>query len=88
MILIQKTICQCTGLPDKNRRKIFENDIIKSDSDIGIVKFGRYQNDFHFGFYVDWTSCPHLRSELGFWSERSSVVGNIFDNPELLKEGK
>lgn len=82
------TICQCTGLPDKNSRKIFELDIIKSDSDIGIVKFGRYQNHFHFGFYVDWISCPHLRSELGFWNERSSVVGNIFDNPELLKERK
>lgn len=82
------TVCQCTGLPDKNGRKIFEGDIINSDGDIGIVKFGRYQNDFHFGFYVDWISCPHLRSELGYWNERSSVVGNIFDNPELLKVGK
>lgn len=85
MLIDPETVCQYTGLTDRNGRKIFEGDIINSDGDIGIVKFGRYQNNFHFGFYVEWMTCQHLRPELGYWNERSSVVGNIFDNPELLK---
>ena len=26
-----------------------------------------------------------MRKDLGFWCKRREVVGNIFDNPELLK---
>lgn len=83
-----ETVCQYTGLPDKTGKKIFNGDIIISDGTIGIVKFGKYKNGFHYGFYVEWTSCPLLRQELGFWNDRSEIIGNIFDNPELIKERK
>lgn len=84
----KSTICQCTGLNDKNGKPVFRGDIIKSDDAIGVVKFGKYKNEFHFGYYVDWINHPYLRPELGFWSVKSNVVGNIFDNLELLEDGQ
>lgn len=80
-----KSVCQYTELPEKNGKKIFEGDIVKQDDDIGIVKFGKYDNGFHYGFYIEWSTDTMLRPELAFWNSRIEVIGNIFDNPELLE---
>lgn len=80
------TLCQYTGKTDKNGKKIWENDIIRDDDDrIGVVKFGQYDS-YHIGFFVEWVSekAKYYRSELGYWSSKVEVVGNFFDNPELL----
>lgn len=90
----QLTICQYTGLTDKNGRKIFEGDITRDIFDasiVGIVKYGEYQNPFnddkhggHVGFYVEWKKKQDLlRKDLVYWVNNSEFVGNIFDNPEL-----
>ena len=58
------------------------------------VKFGEYQSCFdnastiHVGFYVDWNENHDFRKDLGYWIKLvdAEVVGNIFDNPELLEE--
>lgn len=68
----------------------------------GIVKFGEYRQPFnddihtkHIGFYVDWISGEEkelLRKDLGYWVnidknyDYEIFIGNIYDNPELLKE--
>lgn len=92
------TICQCTGLKDKNGKLIWENDIIKYHfgSVYAPIKYGEYQSCFdststgHIGFYVDWkgTKKDNMRKDLGYWINMISaeVVGNIFDNPELLEK--
>ena len=78
-----ETICQYTGLKDKNGNRIWENDIIKHEiSDtIGTVKW--YQEDY-VGWCVDDTIIDEQQFTDEMWNE-CEVIGNIFDNPELLK---
>lgn len=95
-LVIPETLCQFTGLCDKNGKKIWENDIIKYHFGeiYAPIKYGCYQNCFdsqkaeHVGFYVDWSDDKCLRKDLGYWIDMVDTmpVGNIFDNPELLQE--
>ena len=91
------TICQCIGLKDKNGKLIWKNDIVKdifSDT-CAPIKYGSYQNCFdstkaeHIGFYVDWSDkyTKRYRKDLGYWINmvNAKIIGNIFDNPELLE---
>lgn len=78
--VIPSTVGQYTGLKDKNGKKIFEGDICKHRSNntgntvISVVTY----TDGHFLALV----CENSGFEL---SEILEVVGNIHDNPELLK---
>lgn len=91
------TLRQYTGLTDKNGNKIWENDVCRYiDGDecrvkeeIFVVKYGRYAESckINIGFYIDWIKADYYRCDLVFWAENRNieVVGNIFDNPELIK---
>jgi len=97
-----ENLMQFTGLLDKNGKEIYEGDIVGertlTDSPrLGVVKFGEYANPFnsdeftkHQGFYVDW-NCDMTRRDLGFWTGHKldfEVIGNIYENPELLNSTK
>lgn len=73
---IPKTIGQFTGLLDKNSNKIFEGDIVKDI--VGRMKAVEFYN----GRYYPFISFP----EYTCWNtDEVEVIGNIYDNPELLR---
>lgn len=83
-----QTLCQFTGLFDKNGNKIWENDILMAHLDEYYPEDVTYKT-------VEWGVAGWVGHETGstdreyldeFDLEHFEVVGNIFDNPELLQD--
>ena len=76
------TICQCTGLKDKNGKLIWENDIVRNEKgDIGVVQWF----EEHAAFMI-WNKTKHYvcyLAENDF--SKIEIAGNEFDNAELLE---
>ena len=82
-----ETICQYTGLTDKSDKKIWENDIVEAWS-AGTKASGKIWQriDGTWTMYPAWQNGDMwylLPNEVGGTTVK--VIGNIFDNPELLE---
>ncbi len=77
------TICQCTGLKYKNDNLIWENDIIKTQ--VGTAKVVWDKSEWR----IEWLKNNLCRKDLYYWAvediQRIEVIGNIFDNKDLLE---
>lgn len=96
-----KTLCQFTGLCDKNGKKIWESDIISYQRDNDDCPFPNKDTKKRFGkvFYQGFRSTfaigmgkngsRSINDDLWKYVQngnRVEVIGNQFDNPELLQE--
>lgn len=85
------TICQYTGLTDKNGQKIWENDIFKHycKVNVGDPEYYEFCSVVWDELHCRFVNCNRIKNEYYFMNELCvyEVIGNTFDNPELLKGG-
>lgn len=82
-----ETVGQFTGLTDKHGIKIFEGDIVRYNDTIHKVIFCTINGSAFFGITM-----PDRGEIWNFdgitCANKMEVIGNIYDNPELLKDGE
>ena len=101
--VIPETVGQYTGLTDKNGVRIFEGDILDVSSDVAyggvaVHRLGYFVVEFHNGcFMKSALDDPQLSffdnaKRKGLYhfisTDIHKIVGNIHDNPEILKGGE
>lgn len=83
-------LMQSTGLHDKNGKEIFEGDIITNGISIVDVKshptlgFYTVVNDVE-RFFGSNTSIKDFENDVEEFSSVTEIIGNIYENPELLE---
>lgn len=76
----EKTLSQFIGIIDRNKNEVFEHDVLKYKDEIGVVLYVNYMCKFiiHFdGHDIDFSNIS---------SSDIEIIGNLFDNPELIED--
>lgn len=95
--VVTETIGQFTGLLDKNGKEIFEGDILEFKNEYGrqekykvFYKTGGLCINIHTDDFIIETDkiffyAPCADMQTKSWIIQCEVIGNVFENPELLK---
>ena len=78
-MVVPETVGEYTGLTDKNGKKIFEGDILKTVKGVGYVVYGKGC------FCVQYEGQNKPAIDIVMHYGDVSVIGNTHDSPELLK---
>lgn len=81
----KSTICQCTGLKYKNGKLIWENDIVNcTDAECyGYISWNESEAGFYFNVLLEGGGFDE--EHIYDYQDCMEVVGNIFDNKDLLE---
>ena len=84
-------LMQSTGILDKNGKEIFEGDILGIETDEGILNVNIFWDEEHALFMFE--SKKHNEKELLAELVEDNtypfaILGNIYENPELLEDNK
>ena len=84
------TLMQSTGLKDKNDKEVFEGDVVRqvrtqptteNEIIIGVVTMIE-------GTWLIMSDCEQLASKLWSETDENEIIGNVYENPELLEDKK
>src|SRR5690554_736873 len=79
-------LMEFTGLKDKNGKEIYEGDIVRFHYKTGVYKIGIVVwNDLFGSWDIDCSDFVSYKS-LKQYKSVSEVIGNIYENPELLED--
>lgn len=84
-----KDILFYTDRYDSQGKEACMGDILKNKYvGLGIIEFGEYHQpcgNKHIGFYVRPLDSEYIRKDLIYWLDKSEIIGNKYENRNLLK---
>lgn len=84
--VIPETVGQCTERKDKNGKLMFEGDVVNALFDFGMpIKSVCAFRDGSFGLLAKQHGVEHFHAFTSICNVKYEVIGNIYDNPELLE---